>query len=106
MDQKQVCIEYWKSRPLMQIPPDCKPNNLTNSAVKMEVSNDEQIGNNSQSLPAGVDKVIDGLFKKANPEELNVLYSILNNNNNNNNPSGDQGVLIRLLNEEIHRRRH
>lgn len=92
MDQNRVCVEYWKSRPLMQIPANC--------GVKLEQSNNQHIAK-KESLPAaGVDKIIDGLFKKVNPEELNVLYSILSNHNS----TADQDLVIRLLKEEIGRR--
>lgn len=102
MDQNRVCVEYWKSRPLMQIPAYCLPgNNLVNCGVKPEESNNHQQIAKKESLPAsGVDKIIDGLFKKVNPEELNVLYSILSNNNS----TADQDLVIQLLKEEIGRR--
>lgn len=72
----------------MQIPANC--------GVKLE----QQIAK-KESLPAaGVHKIIDGLFKKVNPEELNVLYSILSNHNS----TADQDLVIRLLKKEIGRR--
>lgn len=92
MDQNRVCVEYWKSRPLMQIPANC--------GVKLEQSNNQQIAKKESIPAAGVDKIIDGLFKKVNPEELNVLYSILSNHNS----TAGQDLVIRLLKEEIGRR--
>uniref|UniRef100_A0A164ZCB1 JmjC domain-containing protein n=1 Tax=Daucus carota subsp. sativus TaxID=79200 RepID=A0A164ZCB1_DAUCS len=51
-------------------------------------------------LPAGVDTVLCSLFRKANPQELQSLLTVLNNNKS----SHDRDVAVRLLNDEIHRR--
>lgn len=67
--------------------------------LKREVSNDQQTSK-CHLLPAGVDAKINSLFKKAAPEELHALYSILNSNN----PTTDKSLVTRLLAEEIHKR--
>ncbi|KAL3523734.1 hypothetical protein ACH5RR_016568 [Cinchona calisaya] len=99
MDQNRACIEYWKSRPLMQIPQHSKPGeDARNISLKTEVSNDQQTSK-SHLLPAGVDTKINSLFKKASPEELHALHSILSNSN----PMADRSLLTRLFSEEIHK---
>ena len=100
MDRNRVCAEYWKSRPLMQFPQN--PQSVENSGnliPRIPIANDGE-ASKSHMLPAGVDTVLSGLFKKANPEELHALYNILNNSK----PTADQGLVSRLLNEEIHKR--
>ncbi|KAL3520986.1 hypothetical protein ACH5RR_019135 [Cinchona calisaya] len=99
MDQNRVCTEYWKSRPLMRIPQHSKPGDGVRNFSLSEVSNDQQ-ASKSDSLPVGVDMKINSLFKKADPEELRALYSLLSNNN----PATDQSLVTELLTEEIHRR--
>lgn len=96
MDRNRVCTEYWKSRPFMQIPQHSRqPQN--NSGNLIPNNGDACKGD---QLPAGVDTVLSGLFKKAIPEELQSLLTILNNNN----PSSGRYLVTSLLNEEIHRR--
>ncbi|KAG8380709.1 hypothetical protein BUALT_Bualt06G0044100 [Buddleja alternifolia] len=94
MDQNRVCTEYWKSRPLMQIQQsqsvDRKCGGSTN--VKSEPLNDEE------SHP-GVERILNDLFNKANPEELHTLYSLLCNRNS----TDDKALLIRLLIQEINK---
>lgn len=89
MDQNQVCSEYWKSRPMMQRAPSASVNGLKLN-IKSEISND----------PTGADTVLSGLIKKANSEELHALYTLLKTNNLTPN----QGLMTRLLNEEIDKR--
>lgn len=99
LDRNRVCGEYWDSRPYsrphVQSP---QPSHTT------EISRNMQTEKNNGVDPrlAGVDIVLRGLLKKANLEELNSLYTLLNDNR----PADDQSVLPRLLNEEIqsHRR--
>ncbi|XP_059665739.1 putative lysine-specific demethylase JMJ16 isoform X2 [Cornus florida] len=101
MDRNRVCTEYWKSRPLMQIPQHSQSeDDGANIIVKSEISNDAE-DRRSNPLPTGIDTILSGLFKKANPEELHSLNSILSDNNR---PNTDQGLVSRLLNEEIHKR--
>lgn len=94
MDRNRVCTEYWDSRPYsrpqVQIP-------QTSQYKDSEERNDPGAPGNPL-LPIGVDRILRGLFKKANPEELNSLYSILSDNR----PTADLGLVTQLLNEEIH----
>ncbi|XP_075101540.1 putative lysine-specific demethylase JMJ16 [Nicotiana tabacum] len=89
MDQNQVCSEYWKSRPMMLRAPSASVDSLRLN-IKSEISND----------PTGADTVLSGLIKKANSEELHALYTLLKTNNLTPN----QGLMTRLLNEEIDKR--
>lgn len=95
-DQNHVCTDYWKSRPLMQIP---QQSQLVvsggDSSLKSEPVNDHEAG---KSHP-GVESVLNGLFKKAKPEELQTLYSLIYNRNS----SDEQSLLIQLLKKEIHK---
>ncbi|XP_057477100.1 putative lysine-specific demethylase JMJ16 [Actinidia eriantha] len=100
MDRNRVCAEYWKSRPLMQFPQNPQSvENIGNLIPRTPIANDGE-ASKSHMLPAGVDTVLGGLFKKANPEELHALYNILSDSK----PTADQGLVSRLLNEEIHKR--
>ncbi|KAK6156205.1 hypothetical protein DH2020_010453 [Rehmannia glutinosa] len=69
-----------------------------NCNVKSEPLNDEE---STKSQP-GVEKILNGLFKKANPEELHTLYSLLGNKNS----TDEQSLLTRLLSEEINKQKH
>ncbi|KAK2979570.1 hypothetical protein RJ640_016244, partial [Escallonia rubra] len=91
MDRHRVCKGYWESRPFMQIPQHSQPQD--------SCANDQDNGK-GQQFPAGVDSLVSGLFKKANPEELHALNSILSNNSLTSN----RGLVSRLLNEEILKR--
>lgn len=106
MDRSRVCTEYWDSRPysrpLVQVP---QISQYQDGGRNMNLMSDER---NVQGFPqnhlspAVDDAMLRGLFKKANPEELNMLYSILSCNR----PTADQGLVTQLLSEEIrHRRR-
>ncbi|KAM7532196.1 hypothetical protein LguiB_035606 [Lonicera macranthoides] len=97
-DRHRVCAEYWESRPLMQIPQHSQSQD--NSSGKDETSYGQN-GSKMNHLPAGVDTILGGLFKKANPEELHTLYNVLSNNNSS---TTDHVLVTRLLNEEIHNR--
>ncbi|KAI8556170.1 hypothetical protein RHMOL_Rhmol05G0231000 [Rhododendron molle] len=91
MDRNQVSTEYWKSRPLMQIPQHPQSEVKSgNHLPQTDIANE----------PHGVDTILRGLFKKANPEELHTLYGILTDNR----PATDQGLVTQLLNQEIHKR--
>lgn len=97
MDRDRVCKEYWKSRPLSQIQQGSAPRDNLKLTPKPEVDNE---AGKRHLLPTGADAILGGLFKKANTDELQALYSLLNNN-----PSpSDQGSVARLLSDEIHRR--
>lgn len=100
LDRNRVCTDYWDSRPYSrpqgQIPQHSQPKE--NIQEKSEEQNNRTPGCNL--LPDGVDVILRGLFKKANPEELNSLSRILNDGK----PTVDQGLITKLLNEEIHNR--
>lgn len=102
MDRNRVCTEYWDSRPYsrpqVQIPQPLhfKDNGANLHGLPGEQHNQEPHKGNL--LSGGVESILKGLFKKASPAELHVLYSIINNDK----PAADQGLLSRLLNEEIH----
>lgn len=102
MDRNRVCTEYWDSRPYsrpqVQIPQPLhfKDNGANLRGLPGEQHNQEPHKGNL--LPGGVESILKGLFKKASPAELHVLYSIINNDK----PATDQSLLSRLLNEEIH----
>ncbi|KAL2539866.1 putative lysine-specific demethylase JMJ16 [Abeliophyllum distichum] len=101
MDKNRVCTDYWKSRPLMQIPQHSHlGDNCSNFILKSELLNDQEAGKSHPFLPGEVNAILNGLFKKANPEELQALYSTLINNN----PTDDQSLVTKLVNEEIHKR--
>ena len=51
-------------------------------------------------LPIGVDTILGGLLRKANLEELNSLYRMLNDDQH----SAGLGLVTRLLKEEINNR--
>ncbi|KAL3650155.1 hypothetical protein CASFOL_006558 [Castilleja foliolosa] len=85
MDKNRVCIEYWESRPLMRIP---QQNEFINHNVNFKLTSE-----------SGVESILNGLFKKANPEELNTLYSIIHNENS----TDEQSLLVRLLRDEINK---
>ncbi|CAK9325920.1 unnamed protein product [Citrullus colocynthis] len=100
MDRNRVCGEYWDSRPYSR-PQVHSPQLSQSTEISRNMQTTER-NHGVNSRPAGVDIVLRGLLKKANLEELNSLYTLLNDNR----PTVDQGVLARLLNEEIqsHRR--
>ncbi|KAL5701906.1 hypothetical protein ACHQM5_027189 [Ranunculus cassubicifolius] len=81
-DRNRVCIEYWKSRPLVQrLQP---PHSLE--------GNKEEKPNPFKSL-----------FKKANPDELHLLYSMLSDTSKNKQ-AVDLGSVTQLLVEEMQKR--
>lgn len=95
MDRNRVCGEYWDSRPYsrpqVQSPQHSQPTEISRNLQSTERNH------GVDPRPGGVDIVLGGLLKKANLDELNSLYTLLNDNR----PTVDQGVLTRLLNEEI-----
>ncbi|CAH9147452.1 unnamed protein product [Cuscuta epithymum] len=91
MDQSRVCMEYWKSRPLMQFP-QCSSSGSKLKNPKPEGSDDQETGK--------YNTILNGLIKKANSEELQALYSVLNSYTS----ADGQTLVDRCLAEEIHRR--
>ncbi|KAG9155590.1 hypothetical protein Leryth_021197 [Lithospermum erythrorhizon] len=54
MDKNRLCTEYWKSRPLMQIPQHSQSaENSTNTSLSSEISND----NRSNESPNGINMI-------------------------------------------------
>ncbi|XP_073271797.1 putative lysine-specific demethylase JMJ16 isoform X1 [Primulina huaijiensis] len=95
MDQNRVCSNYWKSRPLMQIPQQSQSGEGSGTFIlKYEPLNDQEIEKNHP----GVVRILNCLFKKANLEELHTLHRLLHNENS----TDEQRLVTRLLNEKIH----
>ncbi|XP_008388726.2 putative lysine-specific demethylase JMJ16 isoform X2 [Malus sylvestris] len=104
MDRNRVCSEYWDSRPYsrlqVQIPRNSQSKESSENCNSMSKEKSDQAASDNDLVPAGVDTTLRGLFKKANLDELNSLYSILSDNRQ---PAG-RGLVTRLLYEEIHNR--
>lgn len=104
MDRNRVCSGYWDSRPYsrlqVQIPRKSQSKESSENCNTMSREKSDQEASDNDLVPAGVDTTLRGLFKKANLDELNSLYSILSDNRQ---PAG-RGLVTRLLNEEIHNR--
>ncbi|KAM6577114.1 hypothetical protein CsatB_028951 [Cannabis sativa] len=102
MDRNRVCSEYWDSRPYsrpqIQIPQACRSKEA--SGRMQEQGSDQGVPPGNHLLPIGMDTIVEGLLKKANLEELNSLYKMLNDNQN----TASIGLMTRLLNEEINNR--
>lgn len=92
LDRSRVCNEYWDSRPYS------RPQGQISQAYQTNIENGQGVLMN-QHLPVGVVAVLRSLFKKANAEELNSLYSILSDNK----PAADRMLVAQLLNQEIHK---
>jgi hypothetical protein len=117
MDRSRICTEYWDSRPYsrppVQIPQTSQHKDSgRNSHLMSEERNDQGTPGNHLG-PVLVDSTLRGLFKKANQEELNTLYSILSYNRPTADqglvsqllrPTVDQGLVSQLLSEEINNR--
>ncbi|RZC68872.1 hypothetical protein C5167_032122 [Papaver somniferum] len=107
-DPNKICTEYWKPRAQTRQNPTTAgsfPVDPTNLRIKEESSNTNTDSNNSRIKEerSNTDTMIlKGLFKKANPEELHTLYSILCQDNNRS--TSNQGLITQLLNDEIHTR--
>lgn len=102
MDRNRVCREYWDSRPYsrpqVQILQHSK---LPDNGLRTSGDQNNAGAHWNNCLPDGVDKLLRGLFKKANSEELHSLHSILSDKR----PPMDVDLVARLLNEEIHGRK-
>ncbi|KAH6802393.1 Transcription factor jumonji family protein / zinc finger family protein [Perilla frutescens var. frutescens] len=97
LDHNRICSDYWRSRPLMHIPQQSQyVGRSGNSNMKAEPTDDDE----GRKSHASVVKILDGLLKKASPEELQTLYSIIHNKNPTD---AEQSLLTRLLNEAIHK---
>ncbi|XP_073139377.1 putative lysine-specific demethylase JMJ16 [Henckelia pumila] len=94
MDQNRVCSNYWKSRPLMQIPQQSQSGESSGTfSLKHEPLNVQEIEKNNP----GVVRILNSLFKKANLEELHTLHRLLHNENS----TDEQRLVTRLLNDKI-----
>ncbi|XP_022996748.1 putative lysine-specific demethylase JMJ16 [Cucurbita maxima] len=103
MDRNRVCCEYWDSRPYSR-PHVHSPQLSRSTDMNCNMQTTERNHRGVDPRQAGVDIIVlRGLLKKANIDELNLLYTILNDSSR---ATVDQGALTRLLNEEIqsHRR--
>lgn len=88
MDQNRVCTEYWRSKALVQIPIQSQSvENSTNFTSKPS----------TQKNHTGVERILNGLFEKANQPELQLLYSLLENKKS----MEEQRLLDRLLDERL-----
>lgn len=101
MDRNRVCSEYWDSRPYsrpqVQIPQTSRFKDTGGRTLEQGTA---QGALDNHLLPTGVDTILGGLFKKANLEELNSLYRILNDSQ----LTAGQDLVARLLNKEINNR--
>ncbi|MED6222365.1 hypothetical protein PIB30_063618 [Stylosanthes scabra] len=91
LDRSRVCSEYWDSRPYSRPQGQISQPRQTNS----NGGNGQGVLVNQQ-LPNGGVAALQSLFRKANAEELNSLYSIFSDK-----PEADRNLIARLLNEEI-----
>ncbi|KAF2306994.1 hypothetical protein GH714_023143 [Hevea brasiliensis] len=103
LDRNRVCLGFGDSRPYSrpqgQIPQPSQPEESGGYIQGASEEHNSEGTPGSNLLPEGVDTILQGLFKRASPEELCSLSRILNNTK----PTVDRG-LITLLNEEIHSR--
>lgn len=106
MDRNRVCSEYWDSRPYsrpqVQIPQTLRSNNARGNLQVASEERSEKGASQSQihGLATGIEPILRSLLKKANVEELNSLYSVLNDNGS----TGCLALVTQLLGEEIHGR--
>ncbi|KAM7250286.1 hypothetical protein ACFE04_022169 [Oxalis oulophora] len=103
MDRNRVCTEYWDSRPYsrpqIQIPhPQLKDNGGSGHILASEKINADVCG--TPVLPENVDTILEGLFKKANPEELHSLRSVLSEKRT----PASENLVAQLLIQEISNR--
>lgn len=96
MDHNRVSTEYWKSRTAGKIAEHSQP--PSSNSGNLEINNVDAC--KGDQLPTGVDTELCSLLRKANPQELHSLLTIINDNKS----SKDRDVAVRLLNDEIRRR--
>ncbi|KAJ0966496.1 hypothetical protein J5N97_023413 [Dioscorea zingiberensis] len=72
MDHNRVCTEYWKAKATI---PSISSSMTISRDYKQSPDGEKSI--RDPSLPASNNMVFGGLLKKANPEELDVLYSLI-----------------------------
>ncbi|KAL6503710.1 hypothetical protein OROGR_025633 [Orobanche gracilis] len=93
MDKNRVCTEYWEPRPHMRIPQESQ---LTDHGGDFGLKSDVGV---ERMLHGLAKRILHGLLKKANLEELHTLYRILQNEN----PNDEHSLLVRLLREETNK---
>lgn len=104
LDRSRVCTEYWDSRPYSRPHEQIlQTSQYKDTGKNFNLMSEERYAQGAPGdhpLPVGVDTMLKGLFRKANREELNALYTILTYNR----PTADPGLVTQLFNEEIHNR--
>ncbi|KAI4350102.1 hypothetical protein L6164_010623 [Bauhinia variegata] len=101
LDRNRVCNEYWDSRPYSR--PQGQIPQASHSQPNEDGGNSERnvVGVlKNEAMPAVDGAALKALFKKASPEELKSLYSILSDNS----PATDRTLIASLLNQEIRSR--
>ncbi|KAK9083466.1 hypothetical protein Scep_029937 [Stephania cephalantha] len=93
LDHNRVCIEYWNSR--------APSNSSANDAITKikDLDNRKTASAGMEAFNIGI--VFKSLLKKASPEELHTLYSILSDNK----PTNHRSLASLLLDKEIQSRR-
>ncbi|GMG99575.1 hypothetical protein Nepgr_001415 [Nepenthes gracilis] len=92
LDKSHISKEYWNCRPMAQIS-QCFQS-------KDDSPNEEEADAARKPPIVGVEMVLGGLLKKANPEELHSLLETVHKEM----PAANHSRLIWLLKEEIHNR--
>lgn len=96
LDRSRVCKEYWDSRPFSR--PQGQLSQAGQTTVNGGGGNDQGVTTNPNT-PVGTVAAVKRLFKKANAEELNSLYSILTDSK----PAAEHIPIRQILFEEIHK---
>ncbi|XP_047326516.1 putative lysine-specific demethylase JMJ16 isoform X2 [Impatiens glandulifera] len=89
-DKNRVSTEYWRSRPLLQIPQD----------MQHEANDSKKTNVEDEAMPIASHAVLNGLLKKADFKELQVLNDVVSDSR----PTVDREVLTKIIHEEIERR--
>lgn len=100
LDRNRVCIEYWDSRPYSryQVLQHIHTKESLINQTSGEHNNVQSPGSHSSAV--GVNTILEGFFKKANPKELRALHSILSDSSS----TADRGLIMHLLSDEIQSR--
>ncbi|KAL5998705.1 hypothetical protein ACLOJK_009650 [Asimina triloba] len=107
IDCNHACVQYWMSRTeYHNLHGSSTPGNATSdSSHRMEEPTMDQVANDAKNdLKAtmnnvGTNTVLQGLFRKADPEELHTLRSLVSSDH-----FGSNQLLVQLLDEEIQAR--
>ncbi|KAL8159605.1 hypothetical protein V2J09_001142, partial [Rumex salicifolius] len=84
LDRNRICIDYWTARPLARL------QSAENVKTPLE---------SKEAKSVETDRILSGLFKKANSEELSTLLGILGDDKS----AADVSIVTSLLKDEIHR---